>query len=106
MKERIEGWLGGTYRIFQQPKGLFKLFQQFKPTDEAYVNAINLFRRYLARTDKNRTKAFDPEGTEYYEQAKFAVDDIINQVQVKKKPGGLPDVAYQDKTGMSKNKKF
>jgi hypothetical protein len=106
MKERIEGWLGGTYRIFQQPKGLFKLFQQFKPTDEAYVNAINLFRRYLSKTDKSRTKPFDPDSTEYYEQAKFAVDDIINQVQVKKRPGGLPDVAYQDKTGMLKTKSF
>ena len=126
MKERIEGWLGGTYRIFQQPKGLFKLFQQFKPTDEAYVNAINLFRRYLAKTDKGRKTPvkleevatgkkdifgkdktlFVPEGTEYYEQAKYAVDDIINQVQVKKKPGGLPDVAYQDKTGMLKTKSF
>ena len=106
MKERIEGWLGGTYRIFQQPKGLFKLFQQFKPTDEAYVNAINLFRRYLSKTDKSRTKPFDPDSTEYYEQAKFAVDDIINQVQVKKRPGGLPDVAYQDKTGMTKTKSF
>jgi len=106
MKERIEGWLGGTYRIFQQPKGLFKLFQQFKPTDEAYVNAINLFRRYLAKTDKTRKKDFNPDGTEYYEQAKYAVDDIINQVQVKKKPGGLPDVAYQDKTGMLKTKSF
>ena len=47
MKDRIEGWLGGTYRIFQKPKGLFKLFQKFKPTDEAYARAINLFRRYL-----------------------------------------------------------
>lgn len=28
MKERIEGWLGGTYRIFQRPKGLFKLFSK------------------------------------------------------------------------------
>ena len=106
MKERIEGWLGGTYRIFQKPKGLFKLFQQFKPTDEAYVNAINLFRRYLAKTDTTRKKDFNPDGTEYYEQAKYAVDDIINQVQVKKKPGGLPDVAYQDKTGMLKTKSF
>lgn len=121
MKERIEGWLGGTYRIFQQPKGLFKLFQQFKPTDEAYVKAINIFRRYLAKTDpeapkdkngnllnleQTSTGEFVPEGTKYYEQAKFAVDDIINQVQVKKKPGGLPDVAYQDKTGMLKTKSF
>jgi hypothetical protein len=121
MKERIEGWLGGTYRIFQRPKGLFKLFQQFKPTDEAYVKAINVFRRYLAKTDPDAPKdkngnllnleqtstgEFVPEGTKYYEQAKFAVDDIINQVQVKKKPGGLPDVAYQDKTGMLKTKSF
>ena len=92
MKERIEGWLGGTYRIFQKPRGLFKLFQKYKPTDEAYANAINLFRRYLAKTDKTRTTAFDPESSDYYEKAKFLVDDIINQVQIKKKPAGLPDV--------------
>ena len=48
MKERIEGWLGGTYRIFQKPRGLFKLFQKYKPTDESYERAINLFRRYLS----------------------------------------------------------
>jgi len=106
MKERIEGWLGGTYRIFQRPKGLFKLFQKYKPTDEAYSNAINLFRRYLARTDKNRTKAFDPEGTEYYERAKFLVDDIVNQVQIKKKPAGLPDITYTNGTAMSQTKSF
>ena len=95
MKDRIEGWLGGTYRIFQKPRGLFKLFQKFKPTDEAYANAINLFRRYLAKTDKNRTTAFDPDSTEYYEKAKFLVDDIINQVQVKGRPAGLPDITYK-----------
>jgi hypothetical protein len=106
MKDRIEGWLGGTYRIFQKPKGLFKLFQQYKPTDEAYVNAISLFRRYLAKTDKTRTKAYNPESTDYYEKAKFLVDDIINQVQVKKKAGGLPDIKYVDSTAMSKIKKF
>jgi hypothetical protein len=106
MKDRIEGWLGGTYRIFQKPKGIFKLFQTFKPTDEAYVNAVNLFRRYLAKTDKTRTTAFDPESSDYYEKAKFLVDDIINQVQVKKKPAGLPDVTYTDGTSMAKTKKF
>jgi len=116
MKERIEGWLGGTYRIFQQPKGLFKLFQKFKPTDEAYANSINLFRRYLAQTDRTRKTPikleenqfgqFVPEGTDYYEKAKFLVDDIINQVQIKKKPGGLPDIKYQDGTTMSKTKTF
>ena len=106
MKERIEGWLGGTYKIFQKPRGLFKLFQKYKPTDEAYANAINLFRRYLARTDKTRTTAYDPGGSEYYERAKFLVDDIVNQVQIKKKPAGLPDVTYTDATAMSKTKSF
>ena len=108
MKERIEGWLGGTYRIFQQPKGLFKLFQKFKPTDEAYANSINLFRRYLSRTDKTKPEnyVFNPDSTDYYEKAKFLVDDIINQVQIKKKPGGLPDIKYQDGTTMSKTKTF
>ena len=108
MKERIEGWLGGTYRIFQKPRGLFKLFQKFKPTDEAYSRAINLFRRYLSRTDKSKAEGyiFDPSSTDYYEKAKFLVDDIINQAQVKKKPGGLPDVTYQDGTAMSKKKTF
>jgi len=121
MKERIEGWLGGTYRIFQKPRGLFKLFQKFKPTDEAYAKSINLFRRYLAQTDPKAPRdkngnllnleqdqfgQFVPAGTEYYEKAKFLVDDIINQVQVKKKPGGLPDVTYQNGTAMSKKKTF
>ena len=108
MKERIEGWLGGTYRIFQKPKGLFKLFQKFKPTDEAYSNAINLFRRYLGQTDPQRAKdtPVDLSGTAYYEKAKFLVDDVVNQAQVKKKPGGLPDITYQNATAMSKKKTF
>ena len=68
---------------------MFKLFQKFEPTDEAYANAINLFRRYLSKTDKTRTKPFNPESSDYYERAKFLVDDIINQVQIKKKPAGF-----------------
>jgi len=106
MKDRIEGWLGGTYRIFQKPRGLFKLFQKFKPTDEAYANAINLFRRYLAKTDKDRKTPFDPDSTDYYEKAKFLVDDVINQAQVKGRPAGLPDITYQNATAMSKKKTF
>jgi hypothetical protein len=108
MKDRIEGWLGGTYRIFQKPKGLFKLFQKFKPTDQAYSNAINLFRRYLGQTDPQRAKdtPVDLSGTAYYEKAKFLVDDIINQVQIKGKPAGLPDVTYTNSTAMAKKKTF
>ena len=106
MKDRIEGWLGGTYKIFQKPRGLFKLFQKFKPTDEAYANAINLFRRYLAKTDKDRKTPFDPDSTDYYEKAKFLVDDVVNQAQVKGRPAGLPDITYQNGTAMSKKKTF
>ena len=106
LQNRIQGWIGNTYRVLQQPKGLAKLFQNNKPTDEAYMGTINLFRRYLAKTDKTRTKPFDKSGTEYFEEAKYLVDDIINQAKIKKKPGKLPDLTYQDKTGMVKTKSF
>ena len=120
MKDRIEGWLGGTYRIFEKPKGLLKLFRTDPYSEEAYTRAVNLFRRYLQKTDPNAARdangklileqnefgQFLPKGSDYFEQAKFAVDDIINQTQLKKKPGGLPDVAYQDTTAMTKIKSF
>jgi len=99
LKNRIQNWTGTTYRIFeQQPKGIFKLFQRYQPTDEAYTNAINLFRRYLSKTDPKRTTPFELEGTQYFQQAKFLVDDIIDQVSRKKQPGPLPDITYVDGT--------
>ena len=55
---------------------------------------------------KLRTKAYDPDSSDYFERAKFLVDDIVNQVQVKKKPAGLPDVTYTDGTAMGKTKSF
>ena len=51
MKDRIEVG-SGTYRIFQKPRGLFKLFQKFKPTDEAYANAIIYLEDILQRQIK------------------------------------------------------
>ena len=57
-----------------------------------------MFRRYLSKTDPQRKKDFDIKGSDYYEQAKFMVDDIIEQTQKKKKAGVLPDVTYQDAT--------
>ena len=58
----------------------------------------------MQRQIKNRKTPFDPDSTDYYEKAKFLVDDVINQAQVKKKPGGLPDITYQNGTAMSKKK--
>mgnify|MGYP003673787895 CR=1 FL=1 len=102
LKDRISGWVGSTYRAFEPSTGILKVFQRYKPTDEAYNNAISLFRRYLSKTDPKRPKdtALDlDQTTDYYEQAKMMVDDILEQGQQgKKKAGILPDLAYQDKT--------
>lgn len=47
-KNKVTGWIGNTYRVLERPKsGLSRLFQDIDPTDEAYANAINLFRRFL-----------------------------------------------------------
>jgi len=98
LKDRVQNWIGNSYRIFEDRRGIFKTFKRYEPTDEAYNNAINLFRRYLSKTDPQRKKDFDIKGSDYYEQAKFMVDDIIEQTQKKKKAGVLPDVTYQDAT--------
>jgi len=102
LKDRISGWVGSTYKAFEPNTGILKVFQRYKPTDEAYNNAISLFRRYLSKTDPKRPKdtALDlDQTTDYYEQAKMMVDDILEQGQQgKKKAGILPDLAYQDKT--------
>jgi len=117
LQDKVTGWIGNTYKVLERPKsGLAKLFQDIEPTDEAYANAINLFRRFLAKTDKTRKEPlkleknekgqFVPQGSEYFEQAKYTVDDIINQARLKKKPGPLPDLTYQNKTGQTLTKSF
>jgi len=117
LQNKVTGWIGNTYKVLERPKsGLAKLFQDIEPTDEAYANAINLFRRFLAKTDKTRKEPlkliknekgqFVPQGSEYFEQAKYTVDDIINQARLKKKPGPLPDLTYQNKTGQTLTKSF
>jgi len=106
LKTRIQNFTGATYKIFEdQPRGIFKLFQRYKPTDEAYANAIDLFRRYLSKTDPAKKEAFNLEGTQYFEQAKTIVDDIVNQVSRVKKPGALPEIKYTDGTMMGQKTK-
>jgi hypothetical protein len=108
LENRITGWVGSTYRAFEPRSRFFKLFTRYEPTDEAYSNAINLFRRYLAKTDTARKGAYDPSSTEYYQQAKYMVDDILEQGQTaRKKAGQLPDLNYTDKTAQGiKTKSF
>jgi len=111
LKDRVQGWVGSTYRAFEPRSRFFKAFQRYKPTEQAYSNAISLFRRYLAKTDPSRPKdtGLDLEGTtDYYQQAKYMVDDILEQgQQARKKPGQLPDLNYTDKTAQGvKTKSF
>jgi len=101
LKDRIQGWVGSTYRAFEPKSKFLKTFRRYQPTEEAYGNAISLFRRYLAKTDPTRAKdtPLNMAGTDYYMQAKYMVDDILEQGQkAGKKPGVLPDLQYQDKT--------
>jgi len=101
LKDRVQGWVGSTYRAFEPKSKFLKTFRRYEPTEEAYGNAIALFRRYLAKTDPTRAKdtPLDMAGTDYYMQAKYMVDDILEQgQQARKKPGVLPDLQYQDKT--------
>ena len=105
LKERVQGWVGNTYKIFQNKSGIAKLFQTQPYTDEAYRGAVNLFRRYLSKTDPKRTTPYNPDSTEYVEQARFLVDDIINQVKIKGRPGPLPDFKYTDGTMMTQKTK-
>jgi hypothetical protein len=134
LEGRISGWIGTTYRAFEPRSKFFKLFNRYEPTDQVYNKSIDLFRRYLAKTDSVRAdkiqsvrttlanqglnekqinkeivKRFSiADNTEYYEQAKYMVDDILEQGQnARKKAGQLPDITYTDKTAQGvKTKSF
>jgi hypothetical protein len=40
LKDRVQGWVGSTYRAFEPRSRFFKIFQRYKPTEQAYSNAI------------------------------------------------------------------
>ena len=94
LKDRFTKYIGNTYRIYED-KGVLG-FKQHRPTDEAMTNAINLFRRMIA---KNNKVPFERAGTQYYQEAREIVDDLVKNVaSARKQPGALPDLAYSLKT--------
>ena len=94
LKDRFTKYIGNTYRIYED-KGVLG-FKQHRPTDEAMTNAINLFRRMIA---KNNKVPFERAGTQYYQEAREIVDDLVKNVATaRKQPGALPDLAYSLKT--------
>ena len=94
MKDRIESYVGNTYKIFEDKSILG--YRAYQPTDEAYSNAINVFRRYIAKNNKG--VPFKRNSDQYYQEAKMHVDDILEQVNKMKKPKTLPDFQYQNLT--------
>jgi len=101
LRDRVQAQIGSTYKIFEDRGGLFKMFRGYEPTDEAYTNAVNLFRRLLARNDKSRLKTgkpYDPNSTQYVQESRDIVDDVLNQLGRRKKAGALPDIGYTSKT--------
>jgi len=83
LKDRITGWVGSTYRIFEdQGRGIFKLFKRYTPTDEAYEGAVRFFK------DQGLTQ----------QTAKQEVDRILAEVSKIKKPKALDLNNYIKKT--------
>ena len=97
MKDRVVGWIGGTYRIFEdQGKGLFKFFRRYEPTDEAYENGIRFFQKQIAQ--EKGDAAFKVGSNTYRQEAKAQVDSLIATVSKRKQPKALGFNDYINKT--------
>ena len=98
MGDRVKDYLSGSYRIFEEKPIL--PFLKYKPTDQAYKNARELFARYAAA----KGKPF-----ESINQIDDQLDKIIQSALDAKKPTGLPFFKYTAKTAEnadSATKKF
>ena len=97
LSSRVNGWIGGTYRIFEdQGKGIFKFFKRYEPTDEVINNATNFFRREIAK--ENGDAAFDIASNAYQKEASIIVDDILREASLRGKPKALKFNEYINKT--------
>tara|TARA_R100000951_G_scaffold42929_1_gene36086 strand:+ start:2668 stop:6690 length:4023 start_codon:yes stop_codon:yes gene_type:complete len=96
LKERIKSTVKNTYKIFEI-NPVLGVFGRYRPTDESMENAINFFRKQIA--DNNKDVPYDQNSLQYYEDAKFIVDKILDDgIKAKKRTRGLPDINYLNKT--------
>lgn len=65
-KNRLDKYVGHTYQIFEHRSNIFNAFRKYKPTDESYKNAINVFTKNGTRTEQ---------------EARSIVDDILRQAE-------------------------
>ena len=97
LKDRIKNYTGNTYRIFED-KPILGFFNRFKPSDEAITNAINFFRAQIAKSDANKKVPYDPNGVQYFQEARQIVNNLIADASKVKKAEGLPNINYINKT--------
>ena len=98
LKDRVSNWIGGTYRIFEEPrKGFFTIFNRYTPTDEAKESAIRFFREQIAKEAGDT--GFDVTTSDkYFREAKVQVESLLNAVRNKGKPKALGFNDYINKT--------
>ena len=92
---RYKDYLGGYYKIFEE-KSLIP-FLNYKPTDEAFQNARELFVRYAAKAGKP---------FESINQVDEQIKRIIESAIAAKKPNSLPFFKYTNKTPIVTGKRF
>ena len=98
LKDRVTNWIGGTYRIFEEPrKGFFTIFNRYTPTDEAKEGAIRFFREQIAK-EAGDTGFNVATSDKYFREAKVQVESLLNAVRNKGKPKALALGEYVNKT--------
>ena len=98
LKDRVTNWIGGTYRIFEEPKrGFSTLFSRYTPTDEAKEGAIRFFREQIAK-EAGDTGFNVATSDKYFREAKVQVESLLNAVRNKGKPKALALGEYINKT--------
>ena len=105
-KNRLEGYVGNTFKIFETKSNIFNFFSKYEPTDQAKQSAIKVFRQSIARENKDFGFNIDNAGTKYQQEAREIVDDILKQAEKVKTPKQLPDFKYIAKTMEGKEPKF
>ena len=97
LKDRVSKMVGNTYRIFED-KPIMGIFNRYKPAGDSMANAINFFRAQIAKKDKNRVGPYDPNGMQYYQEARQIVNNLMDKALKVGKAGDLPNLEFVKKT--------
>ncbi len=97
LKDRVSKMVGNTYKIFED-KPIMGLFNRYKPTEESMTNAINFFRAQIAKKDKNRKTPYNPNGMQYYQEARQIVNNLLASATRVGRAEKLPNLEFVNKT--------